>query len=642
MCGIAGFLLNSSHFDEQTGINIIQKMTDSLAHRGPDDSGLWSDKNDGIYLGHRRLSILDLSVAGRQPMHSYNERFVITFNGEVYNFKELKADLEKNYNVKFTNNTDTQVLLEACNIYGIEKAIKKLIGMYAFSIWDKQNKQLYLIRDRVGKKPLYWGYVGKDIVFSSELKAICLYPQFDKSLNFSSISSFLRYGYINAPESIYNNISKIEPGTYALFMQNKKVSINTYWSLDNTVGKNNPNICNKQEKKEDLELLLKDAVNKRMISDVPVGVMLSGGIDSSLITALMQIGSNKKVKSYTIGFNEKQYDESKFARRIAEYIGTEHYEFHVEADTAIEVLPDLPEIYDEPFADSSQIPTYIVSKLLKNEVTVALSGDGGDEIFAGYSRYFWGGKFAEINRITPSLFRFFISNLIQSIQPYKLDTISTIIPTKYRPSHFGERLHKIAHILRTNSDAEIYSNLISQWDPQSILRQNISTESFNLKVFPGAYDFISAMQYLDFNTYLPDDILVKVDRASMANGLEVRSPLLDHRVIEYAWKIDKGYKIVKGKGKYLLRSLLNKYVPKTLIERPKMGFGVPISTWLRGPLKEWTYDLLSEERLNQQGIFKPEPILNTLDSHMNKRRNYQYPLWTMLMFQSWYDRWFDD
>ncbi|GJM05184.1 MAG: asparagine synthetase B [marine bacterium B5-7] len=499
-----------------------------------------------------------------------------------------------------------------------------------------------MARDRVGKKPLYWGHVGKDIVFASELKAVCKFPGFHKTLSDASIASFFKYGYINSPKTIYENIFKLEPGTFLYVDEDKQPKINRYWSLDKVIAEYKLENIGFAEQQHGLELLLKDAINKRMISDVPVGVMLSGGIDSSLVTAIMQTGNSQKVKSYSIGFNEKQYDESVYAKKISEHLGTEHHEFHVEPGTAIDLLPGLPDIYDEPFADASQIPTFIVSQLLKKEVTVALSGDGGDEVFAGYSRYFWGDKFSKYNKALPYNIRLLISKLIHSVSPETLDNIFTIAPKKLRPSHSGERLHKIANILSVNSDSDIYSKLVCQWDPNTLLKNHVREENIDLSDFPGKYDIISAMQYSDFNSYLPGDILVKVDRASMANSLEIRSPLLDHRIIEYAWKLDMDSKIYNGKGKHILREILYKYVPKNLVDRPKMGFGVPISAWLRGPLKEWAFDLLSEDRIKKQGLFHSEPVLEMLNVHMSKKRNYQYPLWTMLMFQSWYDRWITD
>ena len=638
MCGICGFYIDrkSSHHELSER---LMTMTTSLTHRGPDNFGVWNDDTSGIYLGHRRLSIIDLSEAGKQPMHSQNDRFVITFNGEIYNFKNIRTDLEKNKGIKFTNQTDTQVLLEACSVYGIEKTLKLLEGMFAFALWDKQKKTLYLARDRVGKKPLYWGYVGNNVVFASELKAINKFPGFTKSLNYKSISSFLQYGYINAPDSIYENINKVEPGGLIRINENKEVHVSKFWSLDNVITDGEQKSGSKQEIHEGLESLLKDSVRKRMISDVPLGVMLSGGIDSTLVTALMQTESSQPVKSYCIGFNDKQYDESVHAKKIAEYLGTDHHEFHAEADSAIELLPSLPNIYDEPFGDASQIPTLIVSKLLKSEVSVALSGDGGDEVFAGYSRYFWGEKISAFNKTVPYLIRNLMSKLIHSVPPHKLDMMFSLLPDKLTPAHSGERLHKIANILKVNSDSELYSKLVSQWTSPKILLPEIQDQIIDLETYPGDYDIISAMQYLDTNSYLPGDILVKVDRASMANSLEVRSPLLDHRIIEYAWGLDRKYKINNGKGKHILREILYQYVPQKLVDRPKMGFGVPISEWLRGPLKEWAYSLLNEERIIQQGIFEPKPIKIAFDAHMKRERNYQYPLWMMLMFQSWYEQW---
>lgn len=641
MCGIVGFYLKNQINDDNFLCSEIKKMNHQILHRGPDSGNIWRCKRDKVYLGHRRLSIIDLSKNGNQPMHSSNNRFVIVFNGEIYNFRELKEELKNVYNINFTNNTDTSVLLECLNIFGIDKTLSKIEGMFAFALWDKREKNLYLVRDRIGKKPLYWGYLDNGFIFSSEIKSIFAYSGFNSQINFEALSSFFKFSYIDAPQSIFEKIYKLEPGFYLEISKNFKIKKTQYWNIDRVFITSNNKVKDKLETQDCLENLLEDSVKKRLISDVPLGVMLSGGIDSSLITALAQKNTQTKIKTFSIGFNEKLFDESKHAKNIADILGTDHTEIKVDGYSILDLISKLPDIYDEPFADSSQIPTFIISKQLKRQVTVALSGDGGDEVFGGYSRYVWGRKFAFLCKNLPIGIRRCFSSTINLFSADIINSFASILPLKIRPPNFGDRVYKIADIIKSESDSQIYSKLVSQTEPNTFMYKKFNNEDkIRLTKYPGNYDISSAMQYTDFKTYLPGDILVKVDRASMANGLEVRSPLLDHRVVEYAWKnLDQSLKIGNNKGKIVLRRILEKYLPKKSFERPKMGFGIPISEWLRGPLKVWMTDLLSFEKIKRQGIIKPEIIHSMIKDHLDCKRNFHYQLWTILMFQAWYDKW---
>tara|TARA_B100000989_G_scaffold88359_1_gene63863 strand:+ start:1885 stop:3810 length:1926 start_codon:yes stop_codon:yes gene_type:complete len=639
MCGLTGFLLSKSLKSENSLYEYLTKMTNSLKHRGPDASGFWYCTDSNIFLGHRRLSIIDLSSNGEQPMHSNNNRFVMIFNGEIYNYRELKLELMKNFDIKFKNNTDTQVLLESINSYGLDRALRKIEGMFAFALWDKTEKCLFLVRDRIGKKPLYWGRCNEGIIFGSEIKSILKYDNLNKSLDQKSISAFLKFSYINSPNTIFKNISKVEPGHYIKFINNK-LEKTQYWNLNHFIKKKK-NIKTDSLIESEVENLIEDATVKRLVSDVPLGIMLSGGIDSSLITALAQKNLKSKLKTFSVKFEEKDFDESGFAREIAKILGTEHHEIDIGDFSIKKIIDEIPRIYDEPFADSSQIPTFLISQELKKSVTVALSGDGGDEIFCGYSRYFWASNFSKLSKfISPKILKI-ISNSINLVSSRKINMFTRFLNKGTFPPQLGDRLKKIAKILHCNSDNQIYSTLVSQTDPNKYFKIQYNHEKeIDLNTFPGNYNIQEAMQYIDIKTYLPGDILVKVDRASMANGLEVRSPFLDHRIVEYALEnLSNKQKIQWGKGKFILRKILSKYLPKKLINRPKMGFGVPLSNWLRNELRDWMLDTLEENKIKNQGFLNHNNIKNLIISHLKGSHNHHYELWPILMFQSWYDKW---
>lgn len=617
-------------------------MADAIISRGPDDNGVWVDKYNGIALSHRRLSIIDRSKDGHQPMVSSNGRYVICYNGEMYNFKELRHELEST-GKSFKSNSDTEVVLEACATWGVHKTIEQLIGMFAFSLWDKKEKILYLVRDRLGIKPLYWGRFGGLFLFGSELKALRAHPGWQPEINRDAIAAYMRHNYIPAPNSIYKGVHKLPPGSILTIKQNEGPVVERYWDMASIAqnGIEDQLVCNDHEAITQLEHLLNDVVSCRMVADVPLGALLSGGYDSSTVVALMQANSMCPVKTFSIGFNETGYDEAHYAKLVAKHLGTDHTELYVTPDEARDVIPMLADIYDEPFADSSQIPTYLVSKLTRQSVTVALSGDGGDEVFAGYNRYFHGKRFIKGMNICPGPMKRLIEELIYMLPPDKWSAINSILPDKLRIPQLGDKLYKLAELLPSDPTM-MYQRLVSHWqDPESLVLGGHEPESLLLcKDFaPGVDGIIERMQLLDTMTYLPDDILTKVDRASMAVSLEARVPLLDHRLIEFAWRLPMHMKVRHGKGKWILRQLLYKHVPKELVDRPKMGFGVPIGNWLRGPLREWAEELLDEKKIKEQGYFDAEPIRQKWQEHLSGKRNWQYHLWDVLMFQAWLDRW---
>ena len=646
MCGITGFYSkNSSTFD-----NAILKMNSAISHRGPDNSGLWQDKNSGIVFGHQRLSILDLSSAGNQPMLSNSERFIITYNGEIYNHLNIRNEIKKkNLNLKWKSSTDTETLLEALELWGVEETLKKTVGMFAFALWDKKNRCLTLARDRIGEKPLYYGWQGSGInkvfLFGSELKALKAHPEFTKDINHNAIALQLRHNYIPDPYSIYKNIFKLLPGHYLELTENdlkKNILTNPkiYWSLTKTAfyGKINQLTLSENNIQNNLEDLLKLSIKKQMISDVPLGAFLSGGIDSSIVVALMQSQSNNPIKTFTIGFSEHDYDEAKYAKKIAKHLHTEHTELYISSTEALDVIPKLPSIYDEPFSDSSQIPSFLLSQLTKKNVKVALSGDGGDELFCGYNRYIstenWSKKFS----LLPIRLRKSLAFIIQSMSPNRWNQLIKFLPGLNKNLNFGHKMHKGASALEAKSLLDVYYILISQLqNPNDILIKGKELGTFFTEFRPELQKFNDheKMMVLDLLSYLPNDILVKVDRSSMASSLETRVPFLDHELIEYAWKIPHSYKFRQGKGKRILRQILNNYVPKNLTERPKKGFGIPLDIWLRGPLKDWAENLLNEKKLSQQGYFNPLLIRNKWNEHISNKKNWHYSLWNVLMFQAW-------
>ena len=649
MCGISGFYSLSSFSSN----DVIIKMNSAISHRGPDTNGFWSDKKSGIVLGHQRLSIIDLSDAGNQPMKSNSTRYILTYNGEVYNHLEIRKELEESSSkIKWRGNSDTETLLEAIDFWGIEITLKKIQGMFAFGLWDQKKRCLILVRDRIGEKPLYFGWQGegnkKVFLFGSELKALKAHPEFCRKINRDAITLQLRHNYIPAPYSIYKDVYKLQPGHYLKLKEsdltkNLLPDSKMYWSLTETVflGNNNQLTISESHIQEDLEKYLQSSVRKQMISDVPLGAFLSGGIDSSTIVALMQSQSTNPIKTFTIGFNEDEYSEAKYAKKIAKHLGTDHTELYVSSKQAIEVIPKLPIIYDEPFSDSSQIPTFLISQLAKKDVTVALSGDGGDELFCGYNRYVMSEKFWNIFRLMPQSFRKIFSSGLQSISTENWTTISKLLPGLKKYSNFGDKIHKGANVLKAKTSHELYYMLCSHWQNPTEAVINSKEPGTLLTEFKPDFQGLNnhqQMMVLDFLTYLPDDILVKVDRAAMASSLETRIPFLDHNLIEYVWRISHSLKFKKGEGKWILKQILNKYVPKHLTDRPKMGFGIPIGAWLRGPLRDWAENLLDQKRLQQEGYFNSKLIRDKWTEHLSYKRDWQYDLWNVLMFQAWIDQ----
>lgn len=632
MCGIAGFI-TPELTNAMALMRYASNMTNAILHRGPDDEGAWVDEAAGLALGHRRLSIQDLSPAGHQPMLSHCERWVMVYNGETYSNKELRPLLEAQGTI-FRGHSDTEVMLEAISAWGLEAAVKRFIGMFAFALWDRKTRNLYLVRDRLGIKPLYWGQVGSTFLFGSELKALQAHPDFNAKLNFDALAAFLKHAYVPTPMSIYKGVHKLPPGTILCKAPDGQVTQKPFWTLEETISKglssqdeSNPS---PHEALLDLEELLNDAVSRRLISDVPLGAFLSGGIDSSLVTAIAMRHSSKPIQTFTIGFDEKDYNEAPYAKAIANHLGTYHTELNVTPRQALDVIPRLPDLYDEPFADSSQIPTFLISQLARQSVTVGLSGDGGDELFGGYSRYLWGNSLWKITRNTP--FSGSFAKLLTLIPPTGWDLLNSLMPASKRYPNLGDKVHKVACAMLAKTPEAFYESLISYWaDPSLILPHYHAPK---LKSFlPQLSNFVSKMQALDTLTYLPDDVLTKVDRASMNVALEVRVPLLDHRVVEWAWAQPQSLKIQGKTGKWLLRELLYKYVPQHLIDRPKSGFAVPVDVWLRGPLRDWAENLLDPRTL--QDTFDPIPIRKVWKNHLTGRANHQNPLWAILMFEAW-------
>lgn len=627
MCGISGLVTNSALPADTLQLS-IERMNHTLEHRGPDSGDIWLDAEAGIGLGHRRLAIVDLSPAGRQPMMSQDGRWVICYNGETYSQKELKPLLESK-GIALKGHSDTELMVEAIALLGLNNALDHFIGMFAFAVWDRHQRVLYLVRDRLGIKPLYWTYQHQTLSFASELKALKTQPNLETSLNRQALAGYLEKGYIEAPATIYQNIHKLPAGHILTFRQGSEPVIEPYWSLQSVIQTSNKKHIPPKQAIEDCHALLKDAVSRRMMADVPLGAFLSGGIDSSLVVSLMQAQSVQPIKTFTIGFTEKAYNEADEACQIAEYLGTEHTEFYVTPHRAQEVIPQLPKIYDEPFADVSQIPTFLISQLARQHVTVALSGDGGDEVFGGYNRYLLGDKLWRYKQYLPGVN--LLGKFLSKIPPSRWQQLEKVLPRKFRELHLAERSEKMAYLLTANSQKEIYQVLTAQWfSSQALMPDSISPGN----VWPDSdflSSFIDKMRYADTNSYLVDDVLVKVDRATMAVGLEARVPLLDHRLVSWAWQ--QPYTVYQGQTKWLLRQVLKQYVPEKLFHRPKKGFSVPIGDWLRGDLKSWASDLLTEFSLKQH--FNPQPILQAWQQHQEGTCSHSQQLWNILMFQAW-------
>ncbi len=639
MCGIAGFFDFSGQNTEAVLQEQVELMTDAIRHRGPDDSGAWIDPGQGIALGFRRLAILDLSPTGHQPMLSADERYVIIFNGEIYNFADLRSELTS-LGYSFRGTSDTEVMLAGIVQWGVEGAVRRFNGMFSIALWDRQERVLSLIRDRLGIKPLYYGWCNKVFLFGSELKALRAHPSFNGEIDRDSLTLYMRHNYIPAPHSIYRNIHKLMPGTILSLhtgSSRAEETLFTYWSAREAAenGVQDPFRGTEDEATSGLDTLLRDSVRLRMIADVPLGVFLSGGIDSSVIVAMMQSQSRLPVKTFTIGFHEAEFNEAEHARAIAAHLGTDHTELYVKPEDAQAVIPRLPSLYDEPFADSSQIPTFLVSQLARQQVTVSLSGDGGDELFGGYSRYLRAKRVWSLIGWMPVPFSRAAGGFFFHLSGYDLRRIASPLQL----SGMNTKLYLLGEVLKSGSPEGMYRRVLSHWSPPDevvINGHEPPTLLGTLESWPEFPEYIHRMMYQDLSMYLPDDILVKLDRASMGVSLEGRVPFLDdHRVVEYAWRLPLHLKVRGGTGKYILRKVLYRYVPEELLERPKMGFGVPIDSWLRGPLRAWAESLLDENRLKQEGYFNPNHIREKWTEHLSGKFNWQNHLWDVLMFQAW-------
>jgi asparagine synthase (glutamine-hydrolysing) len=634
MCGIVGVIKKAQAVDDVA----LNRMVAKVAHRGPNHQDIWFEKNVG--LGHARLSIQDLSSAGHQPMCSNNKRYVIVFNGEIYNYLELKKELISEFDCQFITHSDTEVLVNSIELFGVEKTLKKITGMFAFAAWDRKERMLYLARDRFGEKPLYYGEVNGDFIFSSELKPIIEEYKAYLNINRDSLATYMRYGYVPTPSSIYSEIKKLEPGTCLTLDRSFTITQKTYWSAIEVAlqAKKSPVIISFDEAVNQLEARLKDVLAGQMLSDVSLGAFLSGGVDSSTVVALMQSLSNRPIKTFSIGFKEKRYDESGFAKAVAEHLGTDHTELRVTDQDALTVIPMLGRMYDEPFADSSQIPTFLVSQLAKKHVTVALSGDGGDEVFGGYNRYFLAHRLKKIlgNPVINTLIRYTPEKVFDLLHYFPQKKIAGIAQ-KFK------KVQKMAHLFQ-GPFSGVYDGFCTQhFTTNSLVLSANESSVVNKKNHIDILPYLSEVEWMmliDALTYLNDDILTKVDRAAMAVSLETRVPFLDHTLFEFAWSLPEAYKVKSGNGKRVLKELLYRYVPKKLIERPKVGFAMPYAKWLRGDLFCWAQDLLSEKKLSQQGYLNVPLVKRYLDEHRSGKKNWQEILWSILMFQLWLDEYY--
>ena len=649
MCGFAG-LLSTAGFTGEELTDYADRMTAPIAHRGPDDRGTWFDAQAGIAIGFRRLAILDLSPQGHQPMRSASGRFVIAFNGEIYNFAELRRELEP-HGFVFQGQSDTEVMLAAFEQWGIRRAVGRFIGMFAIAVWDTSRRELTFVRDRLGKKPLYIYREPGLITFGSELKALFAGPSFDRSIDQPALASYLRYMCVPAPKTIFQRAIKLRPA-HMMTVSDPTVPLPppcAYWSLEQAArdGLADPFTGDEADAIDRLDAMLGDAVRCRLRSDVPLGALLSGGIDSSLVVALMQESSTRPVKTYTIGFVEETFDESRHAARVAKHLGTDHTELRLRPEDALALVPRMPAIFDEPFADPSQLPTLLVSQLARQQVTVALCGDGGDELFGGYNRYVYGAQvLARVNRI-PRMVRQPVGAGLGSVPApawERLHQLTAAVASGVPHEHFGERVHKLGHLLNAGSMGDMYRSLLSAWQhPETLLLQPSGgapgADDFNARIVDGAEpsQLLGRMMLADQLAYLPDDLLAKVDRASMAVSLEVRAPLLDHRVVEWSWRLPDALKVRGVVGKWILRQALYRRVPRELIERPKMGFSVPIDQWLRGPLRRWAEDLLFCD--GDGGWLDREAVTRSWRDLLQGRPRAGTAVWTAVMLQAWRAQW---
>lgn len=638
MCGFAGFLGG----DNESPRELAERMATTISHRGPDDSGVWVDEAHGLAFAHRRLAVLDLSPTGHQPMMSLTGRYVIAFNGEIYNHVAMRVELG---DFSWRGASDTETLLAGFDAWGIEATLGRSVGMFAFAVWDRHACTLTLGRDRLGEKPLYYGWQGNTFLFGSELKALKAHPAFDARVDRNALALLMRHGAISAPYSIYQGINKLLPGSLlTVSRQMHDAQPVRYWDARQVVsdGMTQPFVGSPDEAVDELDTLLCASVGQQMIADVPLGAFLSGGVDSSTIVALMQAQHSRPIRTFSIGFNEAGYNEAEHASAVARYLGTDHIELYVDAQQAMDVIPRLPDMYSEPFADSSQIPTFLVSQLARRHVTVSLSGDGGDELFGGYNRYVLGqhlwGRLSHV----PMWLRAFLVRGIHAwpsaVWNRLLGPVQALMPMGLRQANVGDKLHKGAAVMMAQTPKELYRLLVSHWtEPESLVlgAHEPTTVLSDSALQPVTDGFVHEMMALDLIRYLPDDILVKIDRAAMGLSMETRVPLLDHRVVEFAWRLPLNYKLRDGVGKWPLRQVLYKYVPRKLIERPKMGFGIPIDSWLRGPLRDWAEALLDTSCLRQEGYFDPQQVRKKWVEHLSGQHNWQNLLWDVLMFQAW-------
>lgn len=626
MCGIVG-LFRPGGADWS---GLIEQMAQSIAHRGPDSDGYWGDPDAGIAFGHRRLAILDLSPQGYQPMHSASGRYVITFNGEIYNYQHLRAQLPQ---VQWRGTSDTEVILAAVEAWGVTKTLEQMVGMFAFGLWDRQERTLYLGRDRLGEKPLYYGWVGDSFWFGSELKPLACHPNWTPRINRDALALFMKYNCIPAPHTIYEGVFKLPPAHFLKVDGEPQA----YWSAK-TVAETP---ISRDEAIEALEILLKEAVVHQMIADVPLGAFLSGGLDSSTIVALMQAQSNRPVKTFSVGFTEKKYDEAPFASAVARHLQTDHTEVYVTPQEALAVIPQLPTIYDEPFADSSQIPTFLISQVARQQVTVALSGDGGDELFGGYTRYPRTRRLYNRMQYIPNGLQKGLSQLLLKMPAKAWDSLAGL-ETHFPglPVNTSRRIRHLLQLLPLTHPEDLYDTLVAHWQDEVVLGAKLPPlAANNAENWLKTPDVIRKIMYLDLVAYLPDDLLVKMDRASMAVSLEVRAPLLDHRVVEFAQGLPLSFKIRHGESKWLLRQVLYKYVPSELVNRPKMGFSIPLERWLGAELRDWAENLLDQRRLEQDGILNAALIHDIWTQFLNGKVGFTFYLWDVLMFQAWKAHW---